>query len=149
MSSFVFVLLLLLSSFSIAADWPHWRGLHRNDVSADASGWNGKMWLKGELWQTSVGEGSSSPIVVNGRVYLTGGSKNRDTLFCLDADTGKELWQKSYASPKYGRFAISDQGIYSGACSTPEFDAATRLLFTLGTDGALSAWDTKQNGKPA
>ena len=59
------------------------------------------------------------------------------------------MWQKSYASPKYGCFAISDQGIYSGACPTPEFHAATGLLFTLGTDGALSAWDTKQNGKPA
>lgn len=148
MSRIVVLLLLFGPSFSIAADWPHWRGPDRNDVSPDASGWDGKTWLMGELWQASVGEGSSSPIVVDGRVYLTGWLSNRDTLFCLDADSGKELWRQSYASPKYGRFAVGDQGIYSGACSTPELDAATGLLFTLGTDGALSAWDTKQNGKP-
>lgn len=148
MSRIVVLLLLFGPSFSIAADWPHWRGPDRNDVSADASGWDGKTWLKGELWQTSVGEGSSSPIVVDGQVYLTGWSSNRDTVFCLDADSGKELWRQSYTSPKYGRFAVGDQRIYSGACSTPEFDAATGLLFTLGTDGTLSAWDTKQKGKP-
>lgn len=140
------VLLLSLAPAS-GADWPHWRGPDRNDVSAEPSGWDGSTWLRGELWSASVGEGSSSPVVVEGRVYLTGWSANRDTVLCLDADTGREIWQQSYPSPRYGRFALGDQGIYSGACSTPEFDTVTGLLFTLSTDGTLTAWDARQNGR--
>lgn len=145
-------LLVLLITLQVglparSADWPHWRGPARNDVSTEPSGWDGQAWIRGELWAASVGEGSSSPIVVGKSVFLTGWSENKDTVFCFDADTGKEQWRQPYASPKYGRFAVGDQSIYSGACSTPEFDPETGLLFTLGTDGNLTAWDTRQQGQ--
>lgn len=144
-------LTLLITLLSIvpaeSADWPHWRGPVRNDISSESSGWDGKSWLKGELWRASVGEGSSSPVVVGDRVYLTGWSNNQDTLLCLDAGSGKELWRQSYSSPRYGRFAIGDKNFYSGACSTPEYDAETGMLFTLSVDGDLHAWDTRQKGR--
>ena len=130
----------------VAGDWPHWRGPSRNDISAESSGWDGKDWIERELWTAAVGEGSSSPIVVGGKIFLTGWASNQDTLICLDATSGKELWKQSYPSPKYGRHAIGDQRLYSGACSTPEFDPKTKLLFTLGVDGDLKAWDTTKNG---
>ena len=130
-----------------AADWPHWRGPERNDIVAESSGWDGKTWIKGDLWQLSVGAGSSSPIVVGDRVYLTGWSGNRDSVYCVHADTGKVLWRQTYSSPRYGRFAVGDQRLYSGACSTPEYDVETRLLFTLGVDGDLNAWDTVGDGQ--
>ncbi|TWT79437.1 outer membrane biogenesis protein BamB [Planctomycetes bacterium CA13] len=128
-------------------DWEHWRGPTRNDISTETSGWDGNRWIKGELWQASVGEGSSSPLVIEKQVYLTGWSNGRDTLFCLDADSGKELWRQSYKTPRYGRVAVGDQSLYSGACSTPEFDSETGLLFTLSADGDLNAWDTRKQGK--
>lgn len=146
--SFILPTILLSSVFEAeCANWPHWRGPARNDVSPEPSGWDGKTWLKGELWKTEVGEGSSAAVVVDNQVFLTGWSSNRDTLFCLNADTGKELWRQTYDSPRYGRFALGDQSLYSGACSTPEYDAATGLLFTLGVDGDLNAWDTRLKGK--
>jgi hypothetical protein len=134
---------------SLTSDWPHWRGPDRNGVVADGSGWDGETWIKGELWRRSVGEGSSSPIVVGDHVYLTGWAGNRDSVFCVHADTGREQWRQSYASPRYGRFAVGDQGFYSGACSTPEYDADSGLLFTLGVDGDLIAWDTRRDGQRA
>ncbi len=146
-STCLFVVLVLGAVCAESADWPHWRGPNRNDVTTEPSGWDGKSWIKGQMWQASVGEGSSSPIVVGNRVYLTGWSSNRDTLFCLDANSGRELWRQQYASPRYGRFAIGDQSLYSGACSTPEYDPATKLLFTLSADGELHAWDTSQRGQ--
>lgn len=142
------VLTVLLSAAAAdSADWPHWRGLNRDDISSEPSGWDGKTWIKGEAWKASVGEGSSSPLVVDGRVYLTGWANNQDTIFCLDAGTGKERWRQSYKSPRYGRHALGDQKLYSGACSTPEYDLATGLLFTLGVDGDLKAWDTRNKGR--
>ncbi|QDU11909.1 PQQ-binding-like beta-propeller repeat protein [Gimesia aquarii] len=144
-------LALLITLLSIvpaeSADWPHWRGPNRNDVTSEPSGWDGKSWLKGELWSVSVGEGSSSPLVVGNRVYLTGWSNNRDTIICLDAESGKEKWRQTYNSPRYGRFSIGDKGLYSGACSTPEYDSETGMLFTLGVDGDLHAWDTRDKGR--
>lgn len=145
--SLAVLITLLVIAPGESADWPHWRGPTRDDISSEPSGWNGKTWIKGEVWQASVGEGSSSPLVVDDRVYLTGWAKNRDTIVCLNADNGKEHWRQSYNSPRYGRHAIGDQKLYSGACSTPEYDSATGLLFTLGVDGDLTAWDTENKGR--
>lgn len=141
------LLLLLVVASPALGQWPHWRGPERNDISPESSGWDGKTWIKEELWRKSVGEGSSSPVVVGGRVYLTGWSKGQDRLVCFDLDSGNEIWRQTYTSPRYGRHAVGDQGLYSGACSTPEYDGETQWLFTLGVDGDLNAWDTVNQGK--
>ena len=146
MSRFQVLLLIQMLVSPVAADWPHWRGPTRNDISSESSGWDGTTWLMGDLWNASAGEGSSSPLVVGKQVFLTGWSGGQDRLICLDLDTGQEQWRQTYKSPRYGRHAIGDQGLYSGACSTPEYDAQTRLLFTLGVDGDLNAWDTTRKG---
>lgn len=132
-----------------ADDWPHWRGPHRDGTTAERSGWQaGRDWPAAKpLWTAEVGEGASSPLVVQGRVYVLGWQGERDHLFCLDAAKGTELWQVSYESPQYGRHALGDEGIYSGITATPEFDAATGCLYSLGIDGDLNCWDTKRRGQ--
>jgi hypothetical protein len=136
-----------LASVSRAEDWPHWRGLNRDDVSSESSGWDGKDWRLKQLWKTNVGQGSTTPIVVAGRLYSVGWLKGQDRLQCLDLTTGKSLWTKTYECPLYGRNSEGDKGIYAGVCSTPEFDAETGNLYTLSIDGDLNAWDTKQQGR--
>lgn len=140
-------LVVLISVPAMSEDWDHWRGATRNGVSAEPSGWDGKTWLQSELWRATVGEGSSSPLVVGNLIYLIGWSNNQDTIYCLDAGTGKEEWRQSYTSPRYGRVAVGDQSLYSGACSTPEYDANSGLLCSLGADGDLIAWDTNNKGQ--
>lgn len=129
-----------------AGDWPHWRGPLRNGITKEVSGWNGEAWNRTKQWEFQAGEGSSSAVVVSGCVYLTGWSSNRDTIYCLDLSSGKEIWRQTYDSPRYGRHAVGDQQLYSGACSTPEYDARTGYLFTLSSDGDLHAWDTRNRG---
>jgi outer membrane protein assembly factor BamB len=135
------------STFTTADDWPHWRGLGRNSVVAELSGWNTGSWTLEDSWDASVGEGSSSPLIVAGRVYTMGWRSGQDHIGCLDAETGETIWSVSYKCPKYGRLATGDQGLYSGPSSTPEFDLQTGLLYTLSTDGDLNCWDTRQRGK--
>jgi outer membrane protein assembly factor BamB len=130
-----------------AADWPHWRGPSRDDTTREPSGWDGKNWLGKELWRKDVGLGCGSPLVIDGRLYTTGWAAQRETLYCLDAATGRELWTQSYAAPRFGRHATGDQGIYAGPTATPEFDAETGRLYTLGGDGELTCWDTKDKGR--
>ena len=133
---------------SSAEDWPHWRGPNRNGLTKASSGYHdGKPGPAPEpTWQYRVGEGASSPIIVSDRVYTIGWEKDRETVRCLDAATGKVHWEQAYPAPKYGRQARGDQGLYRGTTSTPEYDAATGLLFTLGCDGDLRTWDTRSQG---
>jgi len=138
---------LRLALPAAAEDWSHWRGDERDGVVSAHSGWTGTEWPLTELWRKSVGEGSSSPLVIDGRLYTLGWKANRDDLQCLDADSGETLWSVQYDCPRYGRVSTGDKGIYSGPSSTPEYDPQTRCLYTLSTDGDLSCWDTGNRGK--
>ena len=138
------------ASAAPAADWPQWRGPARDGVVAEPSG-APAGWPPVRLWERNVGKGCSSPILVGGRMYVMGwhgrGSTGTDTLFCLDAATGKELWRQSYACRYQGRLSTGDEGAYGGPSSTPTFDPRTGLLYTLSVDGDLRCWDTQQAGK--
>ena len=139
---------LLLPSYAAAGDWPHWRGPTRDDISPEHSGYRDGHWnIDKPAWQTSVGKGCSSPLVVAGKIYTMGWKAGKDVVSCLDAATGKEVWSQSYACPLYGRKALGDQNQYAGPTSTPEFDAATGYLYTLSTDGDLNCWDTSRRGQ--
>lgn len=90
-----------------AADWPQYRGANGSGFSPDAKPplkWSDKENLK---WKTPLpGPGSSSPIVISNRVYVTcysgygagaGGDpeKLKRHLICLDRADGRVLWDKS------------------------------------------------------
>src|SRR5437764_734409 len=110
----LFPLALLLVFFAAAADWPHWRGPNRTDVTDEPSGWNGTTWLAEKpAWTAKVGEGASGPLMVGDGVYLLGWAEGNDVLRCLAAKDGKELWSVEYKCPKYGRFRTGDEGLYS------------------------------------
>jgi outer membrane protein assembly factor BamB len=144
--SFLFVILILLTEMVSAADWPHWRGPNRNDITPETSGFKGKEWITKRLWNKRVGYGSTSPIVYKNRLYTAGWANNKDYIYCLNAATGKKIWKKSYNCRPYGRFARGDQGAYKGTTSTPEYDPKTNLLYTLSTDGHLRCWNA-DNGR--
>ncbi|MGY8769442.1 MAG: outer membrane protein assembly factor BamB family protein [Pirellulales bacterium] len=147
---FILSILLLLVpciQFTSADDWPHWRGVNRNDITGESSGWKQGKWDLQPLWDANTGVGSSSPLVVNGQVFSLGWRDDKDHLECLDANSGKLLWIVSYACPLYGREARGDEGLYSGPSSTPEFDQQTGYLYTLSSDGDLHCWNTQQQGK--
>lgn len=140
------MILILLTEMVSAADWPHWRGPNRNDITPETSGFKGKEWTTKRLWNKRVGYGSTSPIVYKNRLYTAGWANNKDYIYCLNAVTGKVIWKKSYNCRPYGRFAKGDQGAYKGLTSTPEYDPQTNLLYTLSTDGHLRCWNA-DNGR--
>ncbi len=132
-----------------AEEWPHWRGVNRDAVTGEVSGWKVDGWTDGKpAWQVRVGEGASSPTVHDGVVYVIGWADELDTVTALDAKTGETIWSRSYPAPRYGRHAVGDQRMYRGATATPELDPESGRLFTLGCDGDLRAWDTRAGGQP-
>lgn len=143
----------LLCSGASAADWPRWRGPNGNDISPETSGWP-DGWPPRRLWTANVGRGCTSPIAAAGRLYVMGwqgtprgNPMGKDVLYCLDARTGKELWQQSYECRYQGRLRRGDENQYGGPSSTPTFDAATGHIFTLSVDGHLRCRDTRAEGR--
>ena len=134
-----------------AGDWPQWRGPNRSGITSEASNHAGGRQPK-RLWEKRVGKGCTSPIMAQGRLYVMGweGSEKSgtDSVWCLEARTGKDLWRRTYPSPYQGRVHTGDEGQYGGPSSTPTFDAETAWLYTLSVDGHLACWDTADGGEP-
>jgi len=83
-----------------SSDWPSWRGPAQNGVSNETdliSTWS----ATGEnlLWKAEF-IGRSTPVIMNGRVYVIGrvgeGLKRQEQVACFDANTGKMLWEHRF-----------------------------------------------------
>ena len=144
-----FVLCLLAASGASvgAADWPGWRGPLQNGVSLEEGlieSWS----ADGEnlVWKVAF-SGRSTPVVLNGRVCVSGrvgrDITEQEQVACFDAATGKLLWEHRFnvfhttipynrvgwaslaADPATGRiYAHGVQGMFY--C----FDAEGRILWS-------------------
>ena len=88
----------LILNCAPAQDWPQWRGPNRD---AQAAGFAApKTWPKEltQKWKVAVGEGVSTPCLVGDKLYLVARQAGAEVTRCLEAVTGKELWQDKYES---------------------------------------------------
>jgi outer membrane protein assembly factor BamB len=129
-------------SFAIAApaaDWYHWRGPWQNGVSPETglpSTWS----PEGEnlIWKAPYGS-RSTPLVMNGRVYLINHLGERETIqervMCLDADTGKFIWEH--------KFNVWHSDIVTSRLGWTYLagDPKTGHIYAHGTQGMLFCFD--------
>ncbi len=100
--SAMLVLLLFVSVNSEAADWPSFRGPSGDGLSVEKNlptEWDSDKNIK---WRTKLpSPANGSPVVADGRVYVTYSSKggSKRTLACYDRSNGKELWTKTVNAP--------------------------------------------------
>jgi len=87
-------LLLAISILAAASDWPRFRGPNGAGVSADPGLPSALSRDRNVLWKAKTPKGHSSPIVVAGRVWITGFEGDQRILLCFDAKTGALLWRK-------------------------------------------------------
>ena len=94
------ILHFLFCSSLFSADWPNWLGPTQDGVSTETQWGND---LDNLQWKSKVGVGFSSVVVANGRLFTMGhdGQKRggKETVYCLDAKTGKQNWSHSYEAP--------------------------------------------------
>jgi outer membrane protein assembly factor BamB len=118
-------------------------GANQNGVSNE-TGWLAKWPAGGPkvAWKANVGVGFSAPAIANGKLYIMGGKDNKDTVRCLDAATGKELWSFTYdcAEEKYDP--------NTGPRSTPAIDGnrvytvSRRMqLYCFDADSGKVVWE--------
>ena len=136
MTTVLFVLSFVIITGAFG-DWAQWRGPERNGISTETN-WNPEALAKGPnmLWNEKVGLGYSS-VAVNGRLlYTMGNDRGQDTVYCLDARTGREVWKYSYPSRSMQ---------YPGPRATPTVDG--NLLYTLSSDGQLICFSADSGKK--
>ncbi|MBB73652.1 MAG: hypothetical protein CMJ75_03955 [Planctomycetaceae bacterium] len=135
--------LLLLFSVLIACpleadNWARWRGPQGSAVSAETGvplQWGQDRNIR---WKTAIpGEGSSSPIVWNDRVFLTSAEDEGCLrwLHCLDLLTGRIIWSSQVAHD----WPELTSALTGHAASTPTTDGQ-RVFTWLGNAG-LSCHD--------
>jgi outer membrane protein assembly factor BamB len=121
---------LLLAGSVRAADWPRWMGPDANGISSE-SGWKSDWGKDGVpvLWKTNIGIGYCTVSVAAGRFYTMGHHDGEETIYCLDAESGKEIWKHSYKAQ------LVDNLHKGGPAATPTVDG--EQVFTLSRDGRL------------
>jgi len=150
--------LCMLVHEAVAGDWVRFRGPNGSGVSPDDKAppvhWSGTENLK---WKVELpGPGSSSPVVVGNRVFVTcwtgygldqenpgDQSDLRRVLVCLDRKIGRTIWSKSVnpvlPEDRYGGM-FTEHGY---ASHTPVSDGQRVYVF-FGKTGAL-AFDAEGN----
>lgn len=139
---FIAVFTFYLTAVS-ASEWPSWRGPFHNGVSPEKNliaNWS----LDGEnlIWKEPF-KGRSTPIVMNGRVYVIGrtgkGITAQRVVACYDAEKGGVLWENrnnvfhtTVPFPRVGWASLAG-------------DPETGNVYVLGVDGLFTCYD--QDGK--
>jgi outer membrane protein assembly factor BamB len=120
---------------SVAQDWPQWRGPNRD---AKAAGFvPPKTWPKkpNQQWKVAVGEGVATPALVGDKLYVFSRQSGAEVTRCLEAATGKEIWQDKYDSLG----ATGPASGFSGPRASPA--VSENKVVTLGVRGVLSCLD--------
>lgn len=141
---------------ALAGDWPMYRGPHHDGISGEID-WKADWGDAGPsvLWRASVGTGSSSVVIANGRAYTMGNrgkeeSQQKDSVSCFDAGTGALLWEHTYPCPLLPKY------YEGGTLATPTVDGQAAVyslskvgdLFCLEASTGKVRWKRQLCGEP-
>ncbi|HQX48963.1 MAG TPA: PQQ-binding-like beta-propeller repeat protein [Planctomycetaceae bacterium] len=137
------LVLCALSQFAAGDDWPNWRGLHNDGQSAE-TGLPDQWSPKGEnlLWRKEEYATRSSPVVMNGRVYVVcrafpETTQEGEKTVCLDAKSGELIWESIH------NVFLSDAPAERVGWSSVVGDPETDTVFVLGLGCVFQCLDGK------
>lgn len=126
-----------------AADWPQWRGPQSTGIARDTTfpdPW--PAMAPAPLWTAATADGWSSPVVADGRVFVTDRDRGTERVAAFDANNGKLLWQATnpvdFDPHQVGR----RHG--NGPKSTPAVSGGK--IYTLGIAGWLQCLNAADGG---
>jgi len=128
---FAVLALVLYGQSALAENWERFRGPNGTGVSAAAESIPSEWTEADYSWKKPLpGVGHSSPVIWNGRLFVTSGDpkSGEQIVLAFDAKSGEPLWEKRVASHTYTMHSDN-----SYATSTPAVDADH--LYVLWLDG--------------
>lgn len=127
--------LLSASNAAPAQDWPQWLGLNRD---ARITGFTvPASWPKDlkQEWKISFGDGVATPALVGDKLFVFTRQDGKEIVRCLNAVSGKEIWQDKY---EVGG-ATGPAQSFAGPRCTPT--VADGKVVTFGVRGHLNCYD--------
>ena len=113
------------------ADWRSWRGPLGNG-SIEQGNYPVKFDAENYHWRTALpGKGCSTPILLQGMIYLTAPAEGKDALLCYDFD-GTEKWRAVFDKEDAGKHRNG-----SGSNASPITDG--NAVFVFFKSGAFAA----------
>ncbi len=145
----ILTICVVFPSSAVSQDWRQFLGDQGRGTSQDTvpTKWNK---ANNMVWSYQLpGKGSSSPIIVGDRVFVTCFKQQRDSIsrfvVCVNKKTGKKMWSKeigaNYREDGY-RGYITEHGY---ASNTPVSDG--KMLFVFFGKGGVHAFDLDGNKK--
>ncbi|NQT81018.1 MAG: PQQ-binding-like beta-propeller repeat protein [Candidatus Aminicenantes bacterium] len=128
-------MILVITGWAFTQDWPQWRGPNRD---GKVSGFTAPQKWPEELtqkWKTTVGLGDSTPALLGNRIYVFARQGEEEVTLCLDAGSGKELWNDKYKA----QAVTGPPSRHPGPRSSPA--VANGKVVTIGVGGVLSCLD--------
>jgi outer membrane protein assembly factor BamB len=124
------------------AEWRAWRGPQAAG-SVETGSYPVKFGAEKYLWRTKLpGKGCSTPILLDGRIYLTAPAEGKDALLAFDLQ-GAEKWRAVFGKENAGKHRNG-----SGSNASPVTDGQSVYVFfksgtlaAVGLDGAIR-WQT-------
>lgn len=97
-----------LPAGAITEEWPHFLGPHFNATTNETallSAWpkNGPR----VVWEMASGEGYACPVIRGGRLVYFHRVEGRETVDCLDPETGRRFWRFGYPAEYEDRYGFS------------------------------------------
>src|SRR5438128_6586458 len=136
------LVLLLMAPWAMAIDWPQFRGPNRNG-NWEETGILESFPREGLKirWRHPVGGGFSSPVVAQGRVFVSDVAltkpTSRERVHCFEEKTGKVLWVFGYQE-HYGEWTfVPERG--AGPTATPIVDQGR--IYVVGANGYVHCLD--------
>lgn len=127
---------LAMTGFIPVRDGNGWRGPNRDgkvEKFVLPEQWPGQL---SQVWQTQVGLGDASPVLVEGKIYLHTRKGESEVALCVDAASGQILWEEiNNPAPEVTGGASS----HPGPRSTPAI--AGGKVFSLGAGGHFTCRD--------
>jgi hypothetical protein len=133
--------LVCVSTYCLAedrSDWTSWRGPNSHG-SVDQGTFPNRIEASDFVWKSDLpGKGCSTPIVLNGKIYLTAAADGKDSVLCFDAE-GKRQWTSTFGSEDPGKHRNG-----SGSNASPVTDGTSVFVYfksgtfaALGLDGSV------------
>jgi outer membrane protein assembly factor BamB len=119
-----------------AQDWPQWRGPNRDGKIAGFTAPDTWPTQLKQQWKIPLGTGDSTPALVGGKLYLFGREDTDEVVLCVDAATGKTVWQEKYPADYV---VTGPPARHPGPRSSPV--VADGKICVLGVGGILSCLD--------
>jgi outer membrane protein assembly factor BamB len=126
-----------LSKDTKTSDWPRVLG-PTNDAHSPETPLL-KTWAQGEpkpVWEVRMGEGYNSPAISGDYCVIFHALEGKETIECLDRETGKRFWSRDYPITYKDRY-----GFGGGPRGSPVI--AEGVVVTFGVTAELHAFDLK------